>query len=57
MSDDGSALMRRMDEWMMANRIATVWVLADGAEAESFYRSCGFGRRADQPRSMERTGV
>jgi ribosomal protein S18 acetylase RimI-like enzyme len=38
----GRALLAAMDEWMKANSIEQVWVLADNPGAVAFYRACGF---------------
>ena len=40
----GRALVRALDEWMRAQHVAEVWVLADNAGAEAFYVACGFAR-------------
>lgn len=50
----GRALVSEMDEWMRANGVSTVWVLADNDEAEAFYAACGFARDEPQPVQMSR---
>jgi GNAT superfamily N-acetyltransferase len=44
----GTALIQRMNDWMAEQRLRTVWVLADNAEAQQFYRACGFGPDPDE---------
>jgi len=51
----GTALLGAMNEWMCANGVDTVWLLADGEGAEAFYATCGFTVQPDQPCYMLRT--
>ena len=51
----GTALVRRMDAWMVARDISTVWVLADGEDARTFYASCGFVSEHPAPAYMVRS--
>lgn len=48
----GRLLIAAMEEWMRANGVHDVWVLADNAGAEEFYAACGFARDAQQPVQM-----
>ncbi len=38
----GRSLIDEMEQWMEANSVSEVWVLADNAGAVDFYRACGF---------------
>jgi ribosomal protein S18 acetylase RimI-like enzyme len=38
----GRALVNELRRWCELARVRDVWVLADNAGAEAFYRSCGF---------------
>lgn len=51
----GRALMAHMEEWMRANGVADVWVLADNPVAVDFYRANEFLVEAEQPVFMKRT--
>ncbi len=51
----GSALLHALDEWMRSNGVDTVWLLADGIGAESFYTTCGFRVQPEQPCYMLRS--
>jgi N-acetylglutamate synthase-like GNAT family acetyltransferase len=50
----GSSLLAAMEEWMQDARVRSVWVLADGGDAEAFYAACGFSRADAQPVQMSR---
>ncbi|MDQ3889568.1 MAG: GNAT family N-acetyltransferase [Actinomycetota bacterium] len=43
----GTALVRKMLEWMENAGVPEAWVLADNPGAEAFYAACGFTRGAD----------
>jgi ribosomal protein S18 acetylase RimI-like enzyme len=50
----GRALLDRMEDWMRANDIDVVWVLADNPIAVDFYRACEFVTEGEQPVYMTR---
>jgi ribosomal protein S18 acetylase RimI-like enzyme len=50
----GRALLTHMEDWMRANGVDEVWVLADNQIAVDFYRGCGFAAEEAQPVYMTR---
>jgi GNAT superfamily N-acetyltransferase len=50
----GRALLEHMDEWMRANGVSLVWVIADNPAAVEFYRACGFAVEEPSSVYMER---
>jgi GNAT superfamily N-acetyltransferase len=46
----GRALLGHMDDWMTANGVSLVWVIADNPAAVDFYRACGFA--VEEPGSV-----
>jgi GNAT superfamily N-acetyltransferase len=46
----GRALLAHMDDWMRANDVSLIWVIADNPVAVQFYRACGFA--VEEPGSV-----